>query len=172
MRFIEKIVIHCTFTPPTMNIGVEEVRKWHVEENKWSDIGYHFVIRRDGTVESGRPVERPGAHVKGHNSNSIGIAWVGRNFGEQSGRHPCRRKSGHQLANERKVPAAMVGHNKRRANAKPDAMVANLGNAARAVGDRHRKAPVLRCQNGVVVYGCHAVTSSRHVFGWMIFSAP
>ena len=77
MREVSKIVIHCTFTPPSMDIGVEEVKKWHVEENKWSDIGYHFVIRRDGTVESGRSVERPGAHAKGFNTNSIAIAWVG-----------------------------------------------------------------------------------------------
>lgn len=77
MRDIKKIIVHCSDTRPSMDIGVEEIRKWHVEENKWSDIGYHFVIRRDGTVESGRSVERPGAHVKGENSDSIGICWVG-----------------------------------------------------------------------------------------------
>lgn len=77
MREINLIVVHCTYSPPRLDIGVEEIRKWHVEENSWTDIGYHFVIRRDGTIEDGRPVERPGAHVKGHNSNSIGIAWVG-----------------------------------------------------------------------------------------------
>lgn len=77
MREIQFIVIHCTYTPPSADIGVEEIRKWHVEERGWTDIGYHFAVRRDGTVEVGRPIERPGAHVKGHNSNSIGIAWVG-----------------------------------------------------------------------------------------------
>ena len=77
MREITKIVIHCTATPPSMDIGVNEVRRWHVEENKWTDVGYHFVVRRNGQVETGRPLERPGAHVKGHNSDSIGIAWVG-----------------------------------------------------------------------------------------------
>lgn len=77
MRDIELIVVHCTYSPPRMDIGVEEIRKWHVEGNKWSDVGYHYVIRRDGTIENGRPLKRPGAHVKGHNSNSIGIAWVG-----------------------------------------------------------------------------------------------
>lgn len=77
MREINNIVIHCTYTPPGMDIGVEEIREWHVKENKWTDIGYHFVIRRDGSVEAGRPLERPGAHVKGHNSDSIGVAWVG-----------------------------------------------------------------------------------------------
>jgi len=60
-----------------MDIGVEEIRKWHVEGNGWTDIGYHYVIRRNGKVEVGRPLERPGAHAKGYNSNSIAIAWVG-----------------------------------------------------------------------------------------------
>lgn len=77
MRQIELIVVHCTYSPPRMDIGVEEIRKWHVEGNGWSDIGYHYVIRRDGEVEVGRPLKRPGAHAKGYNSNSIAIAWVG-----------------------------------------------------------------------------------------------
>ena len=46
-------------------------------ERGWRDIGYHFVIRRDGTIESGRPLERTGAHVKGHNKDSIGICMEG-----------------------------------------------------------------------------------------------
>lgn len=77
MRLINRIIVHCSYTKPSMDVGVEEIRKWHVEENKWSDIGYHFVVRRDGTVESGRPVERPGAHAKNYNNDSIGVCWVG-----------------------------------------------------------------------------------------------
>lgn len=77
MRTVNTIVVHCSATPPSMDIGAEEIRKWHVEENKWTDIGYHFVIRRDGTVEEGRPLKRPGAHVKGRNSDSVGVCWVG-----------------------------------------------------------------------------------------------
>ena len=77
MREINTIVVHCSATPPNMDIGVNEIRKWHVEERGWTDVGYHYVIRRDGTVEEGRPVKRPGAHVKGHNSDSIGVCWVG-----------------------------------------------------------------------------------------------
>ena len=60
-----------------MDIGVKEIRKWHVDENKWSDIGYHDVIRRNGAIETGRPLEKPGAHAKGHNQNAIGICLVG-----------------------------------------------------------------------------------------------
>ena len=77
MREINLIVVHCTYSPPSMDIGAKEIRKWHVEERGWTDIGYHYVITRGGAIENGRPLERPGAHVKGHNSNSIGIAWVG-----------------------------------------------------------------------------------------------
>jgi len=77
MRRIDKIIIHCSYSTPTMDIGVDEIRRWHVEENGWTDVGYHYVVRRNGVVETGRPLERPGAHVKNFNANSIGICWVG-----------------------------------------------------------------------------------------------
>ena len=77
MRKIKKIILHCSYTKPSMDIGASEIRDWHVNDNGWSDIGYHFVIRRSGTVEMGRPLSRKGAHTKGHNKNSIGICLVG-----------------------------------------------------------------------------------------------
>lgn len=77
MRNIDTIVIHCADTPSTMDIGAKEIRNWHVNDNKWSDIGYHYVIRRNGTVEKGRNIETIGAHVSGHNKNSVGICLVG-----------------------------------------------------------------------------------------------
>ena len=70
------ITVHCSATPPSMDIGVEEIRKMHLAKG-WSDVGYHEIIRRDGTRESGRPVWRTGAHVKGHNRYNIGISLVG-----------------------------------------------------------------------------------------------
>jgi len=76
MRDINLIVIHCAATPSDMDIGVEEIRSWHMKKG-WSDIGYHHVILRDGTVEPGRPVETAGAHAKNHNANSIGVCMVG-----------------------------------------------------------------------------------------------
>jgi len=76
MREIDTIVVHCSATTVDMDIGVSEIREWH-KANRWKDIGYHFVIRRDGTEEPGRPIEIPGAHVYGHNDNSIGICLVG-----------------------------------------------------------------------------------------------
>lgn len=77
MRNITEIILHCSATTPSMDIGAEEIRRWHVNGNGWSDIGYHGVIRRDGTLESGRPMDQIGAHAKGHNVNSIGICLVG-----------------------------------------------------------------------------------------------
>lgn len=117
MRKINTIVVHCSATPPSMDIGVEEIRKWHVEENSWTDIGYHFVIRRDGTVESGRSLKRPGAHVKNYNSDSIGICWVG-GVSEANGR-PQDNRSAEQTAAlfdliqdlQQKFPGtALMGH--------------------------------------------------------------
>lgn len=76
MREITDLIIHCAATPPDMDIGAEEIDQWH-RERGWSGIGYHFVIRRSGLVEEGRDIETIGAHVRGHNDNSIGICLVG-----------------------------------------------------------------------------------------------
>ena len=59
-----------------MNVGVREIRQWHKEQG-WLDVGYHFIIRRDGTVEEGRPVDVVGSHVKDWNSRSVGVCLVG-----------------------------------------------------------------------------------------------
>ena len=77
MRKIDKIIIHCSATPEGRDVTVEEIRKWHVEERGWSDIGYHIIIDRDGSVQTGRPLERKGAHTRGENDNSIGICYIG-----------------------------------------------------------------------------------------------
>ena len=52
------------------------IRKWHKAKG-WNDIGYHYIIRLDGTVEVGRPVEQPGAHCTGHNQTTIGVCYTG-----------------------------------------------------------------------------------------------
>lgn len=75
-RPIDRLIIHCAATPPEMDIGVEEIRKWHLERG-FDDIGYHHVNRRDGTLEAGRPLDEIGAHVKGYNTGSIGVCLVG-----------------------------------------------------------------------------------------------
>ena len=76
-RKINKIIVHCTATPECREIDITDVRRWHVEERGWSDVGYHFLVLLDGTIQEGRPLERSGAHTKGHNHDSIGIAYVG-----------------------------------------------------------------------------------------------
>lgn len=83
MRNITKVVLHCSATPPDMNIGADTIKRWHVDPppkgNGWADIGYHWVIKRDGTLEKGRPEEKQGAHcaANGGNLDSIGVCMVG-----------------------------------------------------------------------------------------------
>jgi len=77
MRKIKGIIIHCSATKPSMDIGVDEIKDWHVKGNGWSDIGYHYVINRGGTLEIGRDIKKNGAHTKGHNKDTIGICVVG-----------------------------------------------------------------------------------------------
>lgn len=72
----DMIVVHCAATKPSMDIGVREIRQWHRAQD-WLDIGYHFVIRRDGQVEIGRPHNVVGSHAKGYNERSIGVCLVG-----------------------------------------------------------------------------------------------
>jgi len=77
------IVIHCSATRASQDIGVAEIAKWHTDKG-WADVGYNFVIRRDGTIEEGRNLsasvdafEEIGAHVANHNSQTLGICLVG-----------------------------------------------------------------------------------------------
>lgn len=83
MRPLAEIIIHCAATRPEWMEGqpleakVAEIKDWHVSDRGWSDIGYHFLIDRDGGVATGRPIERIGAHTKGHNTGSIGVCLIG-----------------------------------------------------------------------------------------------
>lgn len=76
MRPITEIIIHCSDTNVLRHVSVEEIRSWH-RARHFSDIGYHFIIHQDGTIEQGRPISQVGAHCKGHNRFSIGICYVG-----------------------------------------------------------------------------------------------
>lgn len=77
MRQITEIIIHCADTPAGRDDRADDIRRWHKTERGWSDIGYHYVIDIDGTIEAGRDIEKAGAHCAGHNANSIGICYVG-----------------------------------------------------------------------------------------------
>lgn len=75
MRVIDLIVVHCAATKG--DVSAATIRKWHTEDRGWRDIGYHFVIRKSGNIELGRPLEDSGAHVAGRNKTSIGICLAG-----------------------------------------------------------------------------------------------
>ena len=59
-RDINTVVVHCAATKPSMDIGAKEIRRWHVDGNGWADIGYHYVIRRSGCIDSGRDRDNDG----------------------------------------------------------------------------------------------------------------
>lgn len=76
-RTITRIVVHSTATPEGKDYTVDYIRRLHKQANGWSDIGYHYVIYRDGTLHEGRNVNLSGAHTRGYNANSIGIVYIG-----------------------------------------------------------------------------------------------
>ena len=74
----DMIVIHCSATPPTMDIGVEEIKHWHTVDNGWDDIGYHYVVRRtNGELETGRDESMVGSHARAVNGTSLGCCLIG-----------------------------------------------------------------------------------------------
>lgn len=76
------------------DVAAEEIHQWHLA-NGWSGIGYHYVIRKNGSIERGRPRDAVGAHTYGHNENSLGIVIVG-DF-ESATPRPAQLKSAAQL---------------------------------------------------------------------------
>jgi N-acetyl-anhydromuramyl-L-alanine amidase AmpD len=73
---VDYLVVHCSATSAARDIGAKELRAMHLQRG-FRDIGYHYVVRRDGTIEKGRPDTEPGAHVEGFNNRSLGICLVG-----------------------------------------------------------------------------------------------
>ncbi len=76
MRTIKEIIVHCADTPEGRDNKAADIKRWHKAQG-WKDIGYHYVIDLDGTIEPGRPLETAGAHCTGHNANSIGVCYIG-----------------------------------------------------------------------------------------------
>lgn len=70
------ITVHCSASRLSAKANVESIRREHKAKG-WSDIGYHYVIDRDGSINTGRPLYRNGAHVQGHNTDNIGICLIG-----------------------------------------------------------------------------------------------
>ena len=75
-RKIKEIIVHCSATPEDKDYSVDTIRQWHLQRG-FSDIGYHYIIYRDGSIHTGRDESVIGAHCKGHNSNSIGVCYIG-----------------------------------------------------------------------------------------------
>lgn len=76
-RFVtDCIVVHHIGMANNDDVSAETVHQWHLN-NGWSGIGYHFLIRKDGTIEEGRPLGTVGAHVYGENRHTVGINLVG-----------------------------------------------------------------------------------------------
>ena len=76
MRKINEIIVHCSATAEGRDYTVADIDGWH-KARGWRCIGYHYVIYRDGSVHTGRPVAQIGAHCTGHNANSIGVCYIG-----------------------------------------------------------------------------------------------
>ena len=80
---VTELILHCADTRPEWMAGnplvekVAEIRRWHVQQRGWRDIGYHWVIDRDGTVAPGRRETEIGAHVESHNRGTLGICLLG-----------------------------------------------------------------------------------------------
>jgi len=137
MRKINEIIVHCTATRPEWWKGkpaaekVEEVKRWHLDRN-FSDVGYHWLIDRDGTVVAGRPENKAGAHARGHNAHSIGISLFGGHGSNADDefddhytpeqeialrhlidsikqRHPVKKVTGHNAYSSKACPGFRVG---------------------------------------------------------------
>ena len=77
MRVITLIIIHCSAVRPWQQSGFHEIDTWHLQRGFKYGCGYHKIIRRDGTIEDGRPYEMIGAHCQHRNQHSIGIVYEG-----------------------------------------------------------------------------------------------
>ena len=76
MRKITEIIVHCSATPAGKDFGAADIDRWH-RARGFRRIGYHYVVRLDGSVEPGRPESEQGAHCLGHNACSIGVCYIG-----------------------------------------------------------------------------------------------
>ena len=77
-RAFNRVILHCSATPDDNqhDYSAAAIDLWH-KQRGWTGIGYHFVIRRSGKIEEGRDINKIGAHTKGHNTDSIGVCYIG-----------------------------------------------------------------------------------------------
>ena len=116
MRTISLLIIHCSAIKPNQTSSAAQIDQWHRKQG-WKCIGYHYVIRRDGSIEPGRPETMVGAHCHNHNQHSIGICYEG---GLDADGKPSDTRTPEQRASLRALlvelkhsypRALIVGHN-------------------------------------------------------------
>ena len=76
-REIDRVFLHCSATDQNAHDDVAVMRRWHVDDRGWNDVGYHFFIKKDGTVQPGRDLEKTPAAQRGHNAGTNAICQHG-----------------------------------------------------------------------------------------------
>lgn len=115
MRSITMIVLHCSGVKPGVSQDIRRIDEYHRSKG-WKCVGYHEYVRRDGSVEHGRPLWMIGAHVVGHNKYSIGICYEGglnKDGVPEDTRTPEQKKALRELLerlHKRFPKAVIVGH--------------------------------------------------------------
>ena len=116
MRTITLIIIHCSAVRPDQQSSAAQIDSWHRQRGFKFGIGYHYVIRRDGSIEPGRPEWMVGAHCVNHNAHSVGVCYEG---GLDIRGHPTDTRTEAQKQSMRKLleelherypRAVIVGH--------------------------------------------------------------
>lgn len=97
-RNITRIIFHHFGEQPPPGMNVPKIRRMHIDDRKWDDIGYHGIIMPDGEFSIGRDVNTTGAHTFKHNRGSIGIMFMA-----GLGRDGVTRPNKKQLATAHKI---------------------------------------------------------------------
>ena len=141
MRRINELIWHCSATRQGQHVTVEQIRAWH-KARGWSDIGYHKVVYLDGSVHEGRSVTRIGAHVKGHNTGTLGYCYIG--GVQRDGKTPADTRTNAQKVTMARLTREaitqygvidVVGHNEYAAKACPSFNVQLDASLQRAIKD-------------------------------------
>ena len=77
MRTVTLIIIHSSAVKPDQMSSAAQIDTWHRQRGFHLGIGYHYVVRRNGEIEPGRPEYMVGAHCLNHNAHSIGVCYEG-----------------------------------------------------------------------------------------------
>lgn len=90
-RSTTRIILHHA---ASIKCTAQQIHRWHLA-NGWVGIGYHFLVRKDGSIYRGRPEDTVGAHAGNNNYDSIGICFEGNFMTDKMG--DAQRKAGQDL---------------------------------------------------------------------------